>query len=124
VVPVMARLQAAGGRPTDLHALGWVRTGDLVSAGRGVTQPRRVSGEPAPYPEQARRMGLQGVVTVELTINLGGEPEDIKVVESAGEILDRAVVAAVRTWRYAPAETNGVKVRMRIQERQRFEARR
>jgi TonB family protein len=122
VVPVLARLQAAGGSTAaDLRGLGWVRQGDVVSAKPGVTPPRRLSGEPAPYPKQARAVAIQGVVTVELTINLRGEPEDVKVVESAGDVLDRAVVAAVRTWRYAPAEKNGVKVRMRIQERQRFE---
>lgn len=121
VVPVLARLQAARGSGSDLQALGWVRQGDLATIGPGVTPPRRISGEPAVYPKQARAIGLQGVVAVELTVNTRGEPEEIRVVESAGEILDRAVVAAARTWRYVPAEKNGVKLRVRIQERQRFE---
>jgi serine/threonine-protein kinase len=121
VVPVLARLQAARGGRADLQGLGWVRQGDLASLGPGVTPPRRISGELAPYPRQARAIGLKGAVALELTVNTRGEPEDIKVVESAGEILDRAVVAAARTWRYTAAESNGVKVRVRIRERQSFE---
>ncbi len=121
VVPLLARLQAARGSASNLQGLGWVRQGDLARLGPGVTPPRRISGEPAAYPKQARAVGLQGAVAVELTVNMRGEPEDITIVESAGEILDQAVVAAARTWRYAPAEKNGVKLRVRIQERQRFE---
>jgi TonB family protein len=122
-IPLLARLdpESAPGTLRDALRLGgWVREGDLVEQGPGVTPPRRISGEAAPYPEAARRLKLEGTVTVELIVTERGEPVKLRVVESAGEILDSAVLAAARTWRYAPAEKGGVKVRVRLQARQRF----
>jgi TonB family protein len=50
-----------------------------------------------------------------------GLPIDLQVTESAGEIFDQAVLAAVRNWRFEPARKRGVKVRVRWPVRQRFE---
>ncbi len=49
-----------------------------------------------------------------------GEVVEPRVVESAGEILDQALLDAVRHWRYEPADLNGLKVRVRIRESQAF----
>jgi TonB family protein len=103
-----------------MEALGWVRAGDLVDLGAGVTPPRRVSGEPAPYPAAAKKRKIAGTVVVEFTVTESGEPEDIRVVRSGGPLLDSGMTSAVRTWRYAPAERNGVKVRVRIRTQQDF----
>ena len=119
----VARLERSDGSGTDPDALrleGWVRVGDLVSLGPGVTPPVKTRGQPAPYPEAARRLHLAGSVAVAVTVGETGEVVDARVVESAGDVLDEAVLAAVRTWRYQPAESNGVKVRVRIVERQTF----
>lgn len=51
-----------------------------------------------------------------------GEVVEPRVVESAGEILDQALLDAVRRWRYEPADLNGLKVRVRIRESQAFGA--
>jgi len=104
----------------SLRSKGWVRVGDLVALGPGVTPPWKVAGEPAPYPAAARRLQIQGSVAVELTVSETGAVVGARVVASAGEILDEALLAAVRTWRYEPPESNGVKVRVRIVERQSF----
>jgi TonB family protein len=104
----------------ELRQKGWVRVGDLVALGPGVTPPWRISGEAARYPESARRLGIEGTVAVALTVSEEGEVLDTRVVESAGDVLDQALLTAVRTWRYEPAESNGVKVRVRIVERQSF----
>jgi TonB family protein len=122
-IPLLARLEPESAPGTQRAALklgGWVQKGDLVEAGPGVAPPRRISGEAAPYPEIAKRLRLEGSVTVEMIVTEGGEPVDLRVVESAGEIFDSAVLAAVRTWRYAPAEKDGVEVRVRLRTRQRF----
>ena len=122
-IRLSARLQPTGkpeGSEEALRAKGWVRAGDLVEGGPGVTAPHKVAGEPAPYPEAARRMGLQGSVTAELIVTESGAVADPRIVESAGEVLDEAFLKAVRSWRYDPAEKNGVKVRVRIRERQTF----
>jgi TonB family protein len=52
-----------------------------------------------------------------------GEVVEPKVVESGGsKILDEAVLAAVRSWRYTPAAKRGVKVKVRITQKQTFRA--
>ena len=94
--------------------------GALVSLGLGVTPPRKVSGEPAPYPAEARRRNLQGAVTVDLVVTEDGAPIDVSVVESGGEVLNNALLEAVRGWRYEPARKDGVNVRVHWRVRQIF----
>ena len=98
-----------------------LREGDLVDLGPEVTPPQRIAGETPGYPKAAAKARLQGLVVVEMVVTEKGEPTDIRVVESAGEILDRAVVSAVQSWRFEPARKAGVKVRVRWQVRQRFQ---
>ena len=123
-MPLLGRLQPEpGNAPPSAHlrSLGWVHEGDFLEPGPDVTPPRKISGESAPYPEPARKLKLRGTVAVEMTITTRGEPTDLRVVESAGAALDDAVLAAVRTWRYATAEKNGVKVQTRVRVQQDFE---
>jgi TonB family protein len=39
---------------------------------------------------------------------------NVAVVESAGPMLDEALMEAVRSWRFTPAKLNGVPVSMRM----------
>jgi protein TonB len=92
----------------------WVPTeGALVTFDESVSPPVKLSGNPPLYPDEARRLNLLGTVKVEMIVSETGQPVDVRVVGSAGEILDRAVVNAVRTWRYEPATKGGVKVKVR-----------
>jgi serine/threonine-protein kinase len=116
----LERTTEAAASDKGLRLRGWVRVGDLVVLGPGVTPPWKIAGEPAPYPQEARRLQIEGTVAVELTVSDTGDVVDARVVESAGELLDEAFLAAVLAWRYEPAESNGVKVRVRIVERQAF----
>ena len=79
---------------------------------KSVSPPRRISWNPPRYPDEALRVNLLGTVKVAMIVDERGEPTDLRVVESAGEILDRAVVDAVRKWRYEPAMKRGVKVKV------------
>jgi TonB family protein len=94
--------------------------GALVAIDETVTKPEKLSGSSVLYPDEARRMNLLGTVKVEMIVNETGQPTDLRVVESAGEILDRAVVNAVRTWHYKPAEKGGVKVKVHWSHVQKF----
>ena len=94
--------------------------GALVALDETVTPPRRLSGEPARYPDEARKLKLKGSVLVELTVSEDGEPQDVRVLESAGTILDRAVLAAVERWRFSPALKEGQQVRVRWKVKQTF----
>jgi TonB family protein len=55
-------------------------------------------------------------------VNENGDVVDLKVLESGGKILDEAVTAAVRTWKYTPAVKKGVKVKASITFKQTFRA--
>jgi TonB family protein len=98
-------------------------TAAVPDVGEAVTPPRRKSGDPAPYPREARAARLEGAVTVELTVTEDGLPRDLQVVESGGEILDRAVLAAVSEWRFEPATRDGAPVEVRWRTRQTFQLR-
>src|SRR4029453_14681688 len=120
VTAYIGRVDDPKARKKALRSRGWLQRGDLVEMGPGVTAPRKVFGDPAPSPDAARRLRLRGTVPVELILTEIGEVVEPRVLESAGEILDQALLDAVRHWRYEPADLNGLKVRGRIQESQTF----
>jgi TonB family protein len=123
-IPLLGRLsvsqKSAAELKEHLRSLGWIREGDFLEPGPDVTPPQKISGETTSYPDAARKLKLRGTVAVEMTVTEQGEPAELRVVESAGEILDNAVLAAVKDWRYTPAQKNGVKVRTRVRVEQTF----
>jgi TonB family protein len=111
---------AAKGEAPQGRRGGWIGEGDLVEMGPGVKPPQRIQGAPAAYPRVAARLKLHGAVAVEMIITETGEVIEPRVEESAGEVLDQAVLDAVRSWRFEPARKDGVKVRVRYRYRQEF----
>jgi TonB family protein len=97
-----------------------VKEGDLVPLDPSVTPPQRIKGEAAAYPKMAERFRMLGTVTVDFIVDEKGEPQDLRVVESASEILDQAVLQAIRRWRFSPARKDGVAVKVRWQAKQEF----
>jgi TonB family protein len=97
-----------------------LKEGDMVEVGPGVTSPRRISGSSAGYPPAAEKAHLEGTVAVDMVVTEKGEPVELRIVESAGEILDKAVLDAVKTWRFEPARKDGIKVRVHWPIRQQF----
>ncbi len=95
--------------------------GALVALDETVTPPNRIEGRPAPYPKKARKLKLTGSVLVETIVTAKGEPTEVRILESAGTLLDEAVVEAVRGWRFEPARKRGVKVSVRWRYQQTFE---
>src|SRR5262245_16094327 len=91
-----------------------VKLGQLVSFGPGVTPPLRTSGPVPGYPETARDRGLEGTSTVEWWVSETGEVINAAIVESAGAVLDGALLAAAERWRFKPATLRGVPVSVRI----------
>jgi serine/threonine-protein kinase len=88
-----------------------------------VEPPRRISGSPPQYPEEARRLGLSGTVLIEMTINERGQPEKVRVLESAGAILDETLIESVWSWRFEPARRAGAKVAAPWRYRHSFDGR-
>jgi TonB family protein len=99
-------MPAAGG--------GSVRPGELVPFGPDVTPPRRIAGALPVYPEAAREKGLEGSPLVDVWVSEKGEVINVAIVESAGAILDGALLAAVAGWRFTPPTRRGVPVSVRL----------
>jgi TonB family protein len=90
------------------------RSGRVASFAAGITPPRRIGGPSPIYPEAAADHGLEGAPVVELWVSEAGAVVNVAIVESAGPILDEALVSAVSEWRFAPALSAGVPVALRI----------
>ncbi len=88
------------------------------------TKPRRTSGTTASYPDNAPKLrsGDSASVALEFVVTENGEVTEIKVIESAGKVIDEAVTAAIRSWKYSPGVKKGTKVKVRMPFRQTFRA--
>src|SRR5579859_624846 len=84
--------------------------------GNGVSMPRAIYTPEPEFSEEARRVKLQGDVTLLATIGADGRPRNLLVVRSLGMGLDERALAAVNTWRFEPARKDGhpVAVQMNI----------
>lgn len=61
------------------------------------------------YPAISRRMGEQGKVMLRVFVDENGMPQQIEIKESSGfDRLDKAAIASVQRWRFAPGKRNGV----------------
>lgn len=92
---------------------------------RYVDKPARKSGGTTPgYPEGAPQLksGESVSVSVSFIVTREGEVSDLEIVESGGEALDRAVLEAISTWTYEPAEKQGVRVKVKVSIKQTFRA--
>lgn len=69
-----------------------------------------------PYPLVARRLGMQGVVLLEVVVAPDGRAADVQLTRSSGFApLDESALSTVRTrWRFIPARRGGVAVEGRV----------
>ena len=63
------------------------------------------------YPPVAVSAHLQGIVILEAIIDRDGSVAEVKVLRSAGALLNREALIAVRQWRYKPLLLNGQRER-------------
>ncbi len=72
---------------------------------------RYLYNPPPPYPWQARRMGIEGRVVLQVEILQTGNAGRIEIRQSSGhELLDQAAVKAVGGWRFDPARIAGAPI--------------
>jgi TonB family protein len=81
--------------------------------------PYLIGQSPTPsnawYPESALKDRFDGIVTLKLTINVGGRVERVEVMTHAREDLDSAAVHLARTWTFIPGQSNGTPEKSVIQ---------
>ncbi|HVS14427.1 MAG TPA: TonB family protein [Thermoanaerobaculia bacterium] len=89
-----------------------VRLGQLVTAGRGVIQPR-VKDRPQPaFPMVAKRLRREADVEVEVLVDENGDVIDTRLGAKAGYGFDEAGERAARRTTFFPATKSGVRVKM------------
>ncbi len=73
---------------------------------------------PPVYPLRARRAGIEGSVTVEFTITADGAVRDAKIITAdPPKIFNRAVLRALRHWKFHPRMVHGKAVERRAQKK-------
>ncbi|QDR79079.1 energy transducer TonB [Sporomusa termitida] len=72
---------------------------------KGIIPPNVLAGKEPPYPESARRNGLEGTVVLRIEIRENGRAGAISIQQSSGyELLDKAAANSVQGWRFVPAK--------------------
>jgi TonB family protein len=70
--------------------------------------PVEILSKPKPvYTEEAKRLGLQGEVLVQVRFGANGQAQVLRVVQGLGHGLDEAAVSAAGKIRFKPAQQNG-----------------
>ncbi|MCC6996719.1 MAG: TonB-dependent receptor [Deltaproteobacteria bacterium] len=82
--------------------------------------PAVISEVPAVYPEGALAAGKSAAVDLVVTIDATGAVTDVTVATPVGDGFDEAAVAAVRQYRFSPAEIDGKPAAIRIRYTLRF----
>jgi periplasmic protein TonB len=86
--------------------------------GDGVSPPKLVYAPDPEYSEKARRKRVQGKIVLSLTVDPQGRPQDVRVLHSLAETLDKKfqaaavdldenAVKAVKQYRFDPALLKG-----------------
>jgi periplasmic protein TonB len=81
--------------------------GPLTAGMSGTTIPRKVSGADPPYPEEAKRVSLQGTVILRIIIDEQGNVVDVGVIQGAPLGMTESAVEGVRKWKYQPSTVHG-----------------
>jgi protein TonB len=81
--------------------------GGPYRVGGGVSAPRALFAPDPEYSEEARKAKYQGVCVLQVVVGPDGRPRDIRVFQTLGMGLDEKAVAAVRRWKFDPAQKDG-----------------
>jgi TonB family protein len=107
VAPCSAAQEGAGQSRTQAVA-------QAVSITDAITPPRLSEVASPFYTEEAKKKKIEGTVTVAIVVDKSGDVVDAKVVKGIGYGLDENAIAAVKEWKYKPAEKDGVPVAVKM----------
>ena len=118
----------SGGNDAGIPASRREGTKETRQEGGGVWSPKDTNAVPRygdnarpAYPPLARLRDYQGVVVLFVEVLADGRVGQVGIKRSAGhEILDRAALEAVRTWRFEPGRREGRAVTMSVEVPVRF----
>lgn len=104
----------SGGQPNGSAPAGVKKSGPTTAI--------RVRSNPAPaYPAACRSAHQEGIVSLDVQVNANGLPTAVSIIGSSGfAALDQAALAAVRRWRFQPAQVADTPVAGRVRVPVRF----
>jgi protein TonB len=70
-------------------------------------EPKVLSEFKPPYPEEARKAGMEGSVRLRLWIDAQGKVQQVRVLRKAGYGLDEAAQEAIKRFQFKPAKKGG-----------------
>ena len=112
-IPALALAQTPASEPSRAAQQG--TTEEQKPSGPTLTRPPAVEHfVEAPYPPEAEAQKLEGRVILSIDISATGEVTRAEVVEPAGHGFDEAALAAIRQFRFTPAEIDGKPSAVRI----------
>jgi len=76
--------------------------------------PVPVKTPPPDYPNDLRRQGVSGVVAVTITIDETGSVTSSTVSKSSNPDFEAPALAAVKKWKFKPAQKDGAPVKMKV----------
>jgi protein TonB len=82
-----------------------------VRTGGNIQPPALITRVEPVYPPMAVQAFMRGTAILEATVNEDGTVDDVRVLRSAGKLLDKAALDAVKQWRYEPLLLNGIRTR-------------
>lgn len=83
---------------------------------------KRTRYVPPEFPSKALSQRVSGSVTVEYTVDVSGDPRDVRVIEATPPgVFDHAAISAVKKWHYDPVVANGAPVEVPVRTSIRFE---
>jgi TonB family protein len=97
------------------------KSSNLFNYGDTDVKPVPVERAAPAYPPELRAAGIKGDVVVEFIIGLKGEVVVAQIVSSADSRLEEPCLAAVKTWKFTPAQKRGKVVNCRVSQRLSFD---
>jgi TonB family protein len=116
-VALLAGLVVVSALPTQR---GEARHPRVYEAADGVQLPAVVKEVRPAYAESAKQRKIQGTVFLTCVVATSGVPQDITVVRSLDEDLDRNSIQALQEWRFRPGTKDGEPVPVKITIELRF----
>ena len=91
--------------------------------GSGITPPRLLHEVKPDYTEDARQRGIEGEVVMEIVVRRDGSVGDVTLVSGLGYGLNERAMAAVRQWRFTPAQRRGAAIDVLVEAAVEFKLR-
>jgi TonB family protein len=114
-LPAAIQASMSSGLPPATPTVRASRTGGASDAAREDSTSLPAIEEyttPPLYSDEARRRGVEGIVTIAFRVDERGQVAGARVVNGLGGGLDQNALVALRQWRFRPGRRNGTPAAM------------